>query len=263
MTSTIQFLLSDGHKHARDALNKAKAVICDIDGVLLSAGKAVRGAKELLGQHRCVFVSNNSTHTAASLAGVFNCLGLSCVPEDFFLAGEFAINWIHDTYPQHKVLVLASGDVARKADHDLNVFKRNCVTSADRPEIVLLCRDQSFTFDKLELASNAIKLGAQVVLSNPDLTHPAENGLFHTETGALWQAICAQVRPRSPLKIIGKPRPELVLQAIEFLDLVPSDLVFLGDNLATDAPAANAAGVPFIHTGGEGFALHQLVTSNG
>ena len=156
-------------------------------------------------------------------------------------------------------MVLASGGIAVKARERLNVFNPELLTATHRPDLLLLCRDEEATFEKIEAAANAARLGARVVLSNPDLTHPAADGMIHTETGALWAAIRAQLESIDPFAVIGKPNADLVERAVRHLRLRPSELVFLGDNLRTDAPAAAQAGIPFIHTGGAGFRLIDLV----
>lgn len=259
MASKIQIFPENGVDYARSFLHKAKAVICDIDGVLLTDGRPVTGAKKLLKRHRCVFVSNNSTHTAELLCAQFRDLGLLCEPGDFFLAGDAAVNFMSTVAPRASVMVLASGAIEQKAREKLNVFDRSRLSPSAKPDFVLLCRDQTATFDKLQSAANAIKLGARVILSNPDLTHPAENGMIHTETGALWQAVRVQLENCEPVATIGKPNTELVMKAVQYLGLVPSETVFLGDNLQTDAIAAANAGIPFIHTGGNGFRLSDLI----
>ena len=156
------------------------------------------------------------------------------------------------------VLVLASDDVARLAHRRLLVCE-DPVQAAGEAEWVLVCRDRTITFEKIEAAANAIRRGARAVVSNLDMTHPAGAGAVHTETGALWQALRMQLDDTAESVVIGKPCPELLLRAQERLGLLPQELVFLGDNLLTDAPAAAQAGVPFIHVGAGGFRLAELV----
>lgn len=225
---------------ARRLLTRAKALVCDIDGVLLINGKAVPGAEKLLASHRCVFVSNNSTHCAKGMAEVFARQGLTAAAEDFFLAGETAVRLIAERPGRPRVLLLASGEVLRLAQELLHLVD-------NRPDIVLLCRDLDVTFGKLEAAANAIAAGAQLVVSNPDFTHPAAAG-FHMETGALWQALMCQL-PSSALaaQVVGKPHVAMVNQALAHLRLGCEDAVFLGDNVATDATAARSAGMSFVH----------------
>ena len=259
MSSEIQQSSPIDLESARSRLRSARALVCDIDGVLLMCGQPVPGAKALLETHRCVFVSNNSTHTAEELSQVFHRLGLPSDSRDFFLAGEAAIDFVAGTNPEASVMVLASGGIEARAQEKLNVFNPTQLSASERPDLLLLCRDEGATFEKIEAAANAVRLGARIILSNPDLTHPAADGMIHAETGALWAAIRAQIESTEPFAVIGKPNAALVERAVRHLGFQPSELVFLGDNLTTDALAAAEAGIPFIHTGGAGFRLLDLV----
>ena len=258
MTNAMQIYPEQGIEAALGALRAARTVVCDIDGVLLMDGGPIEGAGEFLMRHRCVFVSNNSTHTAATLSALFNRIGLASRPQQFFLAGEAAVEYLHDYHAGAPVLVLASDDVARLAHRRLLVCE-DPVQAAGEAEWVLVCRDRTITFEKIEAAANAIRRGARAVVSNLDMTHPAGAGAVHTETGALWQALRMQLDDTAESVVIGKPCPELLLRAQERLGLLPQELVFLRDNLLTDAPAAAQAGVPFIHVGAGGFRLAELV----
>lgn len=239
MTKSNQGLLSQVVR-ARGLLARAKALVCDIDGVLLVNGRAVPGADRLLSSHRCVFVSNNSTHCASGMEKTFAAAGLTARAEDFFLAGETAVRLLAQRPDRPRVLLLASGEVRRLAEDLLHVVET-------KPDVVLLCRDQDVTFSKLEAAANAIAAGAHVVMSNPDFTHPAASG-FHMETGALWQALICQVAGIGIVpEVIGKPQVAMVEKALEHLRMTGGETVFLGDNLSTDAVAAQKAGMAFVH----------------
>ena len=258
MNNTVpQVLAADGLARARRIFHAARAVVSDIDGVLLVSGRATAGAQEMLQRRRCAFVSNNSTHTARTLARAFAETGLSAGEEDFFLAGETAVDVIARKFAQARVLALASGDVLALARERLCLVDERALP--ETVDVVLVCRDETLTFSKLERAANALRCGAAPVLANPDLTHPAALGRVHLETGALWRMLEVFRKPASNPVVIGKPAAALVLEAARHLAMAPHELVFLGDNLQTDARAAQAAGMPFIHVGGDGFDLLDLL----
>ena len=251
-------LLRDGLRAARRALAAARAVVSDIDGVLLVSGRATPGARELLEKKRCVCVSNNSTHTAETLSEVFAAAGLSVRPQDLFLAGEAAVSFLKKRFSQEPVLALASGDILKLAARELSVIDpEDCL--AQTPSAVLVCRDETLTFEKLQCAANALHLGAAAIVANPDLTHPAACGRVHLETGAIWQALRAQCLLPQQAVVVGKPSAMLVHEAARHMGAPLQELVFLGDNLLTDAAAAQAAGMPFIHVGAGGFSLEDLL----
>ena len=153
-TSPIQILAADGIDRARQVFGAARAVISDIDGVLLVSGRAVPGAGALLRRRRCALVSNNSTHTARTLRGVFAGAGLAAREQDFFLAGEAAVRAVHESFPGKSVLALASGEVLACARRTLPLAGAD-----ETPGVVLVCRDETLTFEKLQRAVNALRAG--------------------------------------------------------------------------------------------------------
>ena len=153
---------------------------------------------------------------------------------------------------------MASDDIARVARKELRVCRDMSEDISDA-DWVLVCRDRTISFEKIEAAVNAIRQGAGVVVSNLDTTHRGPSGSVHSETGAIWMMLQSQFSGLVNPTVIGKPNPDLLLSAVETMGLKPLDFVFLGDNLSTDAAAASSAGVPFIHTGGEGFCLADLI----
>ncbi len=185
-------------------------------------------------------------------------MGLKCQPDQFFLAGEAAVEFLAARYTTSRVLLLASDDIARVARKKLRVCSDMSEDISD-VDWVLVCRDRTISFEKIEAAVNAIRQGAGVVVSNLDMTHPGQSGSVHTETGAIWMMLQSQFSGLVNPTVIGKPNPDLLLSAVKTMGLKPLDFVFLGDNLSTDAAAASSAGVPFIHTGGEGFCLADLI----
>ena len=226
--------------------------------MLADGRRADRRSRGIPYAHRCVFVSNNSTHTAATLSALFNRIGLASRPQQFFLAGEAAVEYLHDYHAGAPVLVLASDDVARLAHRRLLVCE-DPVQAAGEAEWVLVCRDRTITFEKIEAAANAIRRGARAVVSNLDMTHPAGAGAVHTETGALWQALRMQLDDTAESVVIGKPCPSCCCGRRNALDCCRRSSSFWETTLLTDAPAAAQAGVPFIHVGAGGFRLAELV----
>lgn len=246
-----------GADAARQVLARAKAIISDIDGVLIDAnGKPLPCVRELLGMKPSALVSNNSTHTSDSIARRFTQAGVPLRAENIFLAGEYAVDFCRVRYAGKRVLVLASDEIMALAQRNLLPLR-----AASEAAAVLICRDRTITMDKVEAAVNAILNGAEVVLANPDYSHPAGSGL-RTETGAIWESIRCQIAGPVTLHTIGKPSAPLVEKALQQLAVKAQDAVFIGDNPDTDGAAAALLGIPFIHAGGRnGFALNELLAA--
>ncbi|MCA0851105.1 HAD hydrolase-like protein [Salipiger thiooxidans] len=94
-------------------------------------------------------------------------------------------------------------------------------------------------------SSNARAPGLPLIVANPDLTHPGEDGPV-IETGALLALLHACV-PRARSCVAGKPSAHLFRVALG--PVAPDAAVMIGDNPDTDIAGARRLGIPTIHVG--------------
>ncbi|MCL1915091.1 MAG: HAD-IIA family hydrolase [Desulfovibrionaceae bacterium] len=225
-----------------------RALLVDIDGVLLIGGRIVPGTEDLAKRfaRRLALVSNNSTHSAEDLCAVFVRAGVKVKPEQFFLAGIDTVKQLAHDFPGGKIVALASASIKNLLlQHGLHIIPGHRWHKADA---ILLCRDLDINYAKLENTANAALAGLPVYCANPDITHPAARGI-HLETGSLL-ALLKTVAPNMRVRVFGKPQPAMALAALDFLNATTSQALFIGDNLVTDLACAQAAGIAFWHVGG-------------
>ncbi|MBR9840038.1 MAG: HAD hydrolase-like protein [Rhodobacteraceae bacterium] len=84
-----------------------------------------------------------------------------------------------------------------------------------------------------------------LIVANPDLTHPGEDGPV-IETGALLALLHACV-PRARSCVAGKPSAHLFRVALG--PVAPDATVMIGDNPDTDIAGARRLGIPTIYVG--------------
>lgn len=230
--------------HTLDAAHVADyaAVLCDLDGCLVAGGLPLPGAEDFV--HACAstlsIVSNNSADTGVTLSRHLRSIGLPVPPERIFLAGELAVRTIAAERPGARVAVFAEPPLRQLAG-GLGLEQPE-----DRADVVLLARDTQFTLASLERALRLIEQGADLVVTNPDLSHPNAQGRPVPETGALlaaFRACCPDLAPR----VFGKPEPFLIHEALTASGVSAAQAVFVGDNPATDGAAAALAGLDFLH----------------
>ncbi|WP_316149565.1 HAD-IIA family hydrolase [Cupriavidus sp. BIC8F] len=218
--------------------------IVDLDGTLIRNGAALPGAAPLLEAlaGRYAIVSNNSTDTAAGLSRKLHRMGLAVAPAHLVLAGEMTVDWLARTSPDARVLLLGSPTLRRHAQ------RMGCRLVAQGADVVLLARDPCFSYGKLSAAVNALRAGARLVVTNPDISHPGDNGTCVPETGTLLAALtaCAEVQPEC---VIGKPSAALFREGLRRLQARPAQALMIGDNPATDAVGAIAMGMSFLLLG--------------
>ena len=205
---------------------------------------AIPGAAELIREigEGFVVVSNNSTHSAYGLATELAAAGLEIPPSKLILAGVMAVRRVARDYEGARVLLIGSPGLRAEGEAaGLRLVDR----AAD---VVLLGRDEAFSYDKLALAANEIRLGASLVVTNPDRSHPGEKGRLVPETGALMHAVVACAEPQA-VRVIGKPQPDLFLEALQRLGSIPSSTLVIGDNPETDGTGAARLGLRHVIVG--------------
>ncbi|TYC66791.1 HAD family hydrolase [Stappia sp. BW2] len=234
-TTTIQWL------GAAD-IDDYAAILCDLDGCLVSAGSPLPGAEEFVraAGKRLSIVSNNSADTSVTLSRKLTAIGLPLPQESIFLAGELTVRMIAAEHPGARVHVIAEQPLHQLAA-DLGLERAD-----ERADTVLLARDTRFTLNGLEKALRLLERGAELVVTNPDLSHPNPDGLPVPETGTLLAAFKACC-PGITARVIGKPQPFLIDAALSAAGVRAADAAFVGDNATTDGAAAALAGLDFIH----------------
>lgn len=219
-------------------------LIVDLDGTLVRGGALTPGAAAFLALHdgRFAVVSNNSTDTAPRLSALLGRLGLNVTADRLVLAGEEMIRFAAAHFQGARCLCVTTGLLRRQA------LRLGLTLVQQDPDVILLGRDRTITYDKIALIVNAVRRGAKLVVANPDLSHPALDGDVVPETGVLMNAIVAG-SGIAPHHIIGKPEAGLFRTALERLGASSANTVVIGDNPDTDGAGAMRLGMRSILIG--------------
>ncbi|WP_022728412.1 HAD-IIA family hydrolase [Fodinicurvata sediminis] len=223
---------------ARIDLDRYRAFLCDLDGCLVSGQTVLPGARAFVDYagERLHLFSNNSTDTPETLSERLRALDLAIPPERILLAGTASLDHLAETAPGAAVALYGTPALHRYAQ------ARGLHLTDDRPSHVVLTRDPGFTYDDLNRIIRQLAQGAQLIVTNPDRTHPGADGLPVAETGALLAALRA-CQPKLTCQVIGKPEPLLYRIALDRLQLPARDILAIGDNPATDGLGARRAGM--------------------
>lgn len=228
----------------------------DWDGCVAIENRIVPQAIDLILGHldKVAIVSNNSSSLPSDFAEILANYGISLKIDRIILAGAEALMAI-SLEKSARVFLIAS---ERMRDY---AFDLGIVLDEQDPNIVLLMRDQTFSYEKLMLAANALRAGARLVVANADLSHPGVDKRVVPETGALLAALMACTgNPDMGWQLVGKPGPTLFAKACMALGVEASDAVMIGDNPLTDAEGAALAGIPAILIGQHsGLTLADLI----
>jgi 4-nitrophenyl phosphatase len=222
-------------------LTQLRSLIIDMDGVLYRLNTPLAGAAEFLQflrqrHKRFLLVTNNSTLTVAQYVDKLAGMGIAASEDDILTSAEATAQYLAGVAPRGtRVYVIG--------EHGIRVAleKRGFVLADDtNVAYVVAALDRQLTYEKLRIASLAIRGGAQFIGTNPDKTLPTEAGLI---PGAKAILAALEVATATPPLIIGKPEPAMLQLALQKLRAEPETTAIIGDGLETDVPGGHRLGL--------------------
>lgn len=225
-----------------DALRQKKLFLLDMDGTLYLGDRlfpdTLAFLKEIRGRGAdYLFLTNNSSRGTADYIRKLTGLGIPCQAEDFFTSTHAAIHYLSKNHPDALVYALGTAsfkDQLHKAD--IRVTDR-LMSGID---CLLMGYDTELTYQKLVDACHLINQGLPYLATNPDWVCPTATG-YLPDCGAMAQML-EHATGRLP-HVLGKPRPDIALLALEQKGCRPEEAVLIGDRVYTDIACARAAGL--------------------
>jgi HAD superfamily hydrolase (TIGR01450 family) len=225
-------------------------VLCDLDGVVWLAHRAIPGSAEAVARlrsagHRVVFVTNNSASTIAEQEAALAAVGID--------ASGHVVN--------SAMSAAALVSVGERALVCGGAGLRDAVTAAGAEVVMMTEASTDETFDAvvvgwhrefdyriLTLASGAVRRGARLLASNDDATYPTPGGPI-PGGGAILAAVERAAGVRAT--IAGKPHAPMAGVVARFLGLddlsALADAVMVGDRPETDGLFARTIGCRYGH----------------
>jgi HAD superfamily hydrolase (TIGR01458 family) len=256
----------------RAALAGTRALLLDLDGVIVVAGEPVPGAPEAIARlERRGFpyriVTNTSAVSRATLARWSVRIGAPIPAERFESALSASAAWTARAFPGQPLYVLASPDARTEfAGQHLLTHEEAGRPGATVAAVVIGDSPEEAIFDNLNRAFRLVRAGAVLVgmHRNPWWLTPEGPTL---DSGAFVAGLefAAEVRAR----IVGKPAPSFFSVAVADLrrvagrDLARRDIAMVGDDVRTDIRAAQRAGLRgiFVLSGKHGPADIETATA--
>jgi len=220
--------------HVQSLFQKKKVAFLDLDGTIYMGDALIPGAKEFLGSLKdkgifFYFLSNNSSRSKADYVKKLSALGIYTDEEGIILSTDGVIAFllernIRDIYV-----------VGTKSMKEMFIQAGFDVESPN-PSFVILGFDTELTYEKLKTAALFIQNGVELIATHPDLVCPTPEG-FIPDTGAML-ALFEKATSKKPLKIFGKPNPEMITHIMKKHNVSPENVVMIGDRIYTDMELA-------------------------
>jgi HAD superfamily hydrolase (TIGR01457 family) len=219
-----------------------KGFIFDLDGTVYRGDSLIPGADRVIRLLRekgkkVVFLSNKPIQTREDYAAKLTQLGIPTQSEEVINSTFVMTNYLKKIAPQARLFVVGEPPF-------IGELKRAGFKITDEPkeiEYVVVAFDRTFDYQKLNVAFQAIKLGAHFVATNPDRTCPVEGGEIPDCAGMI--AAIEAVTGKKVEIIVGKPSPLIIQTALEVMALKPEDCILIGDRLETDIKMGRESGM--------------------
>jgi len=219
-----------------------RGFIFDLDGTVYRSNTLIPGADKVIqllreSGRRVVFLSNKPIQTREDYASKLTRLGIPTQPDEVINSTFVMINYLGKNAPQARLFVV--GEIPF-----IEELKRAGFIITDDPkeiDCVVVAFDRTFDYRKLNIAFQAIKLGARFVATNPDRTCPVEGGEIPDCAGMI--AAIEAVTEKKVEVVVGKPSPIMMQAALEVLGLKPEDCILIGDRLETDIKMGKESGI--------------------
>ena len=216
-----------------------RAVIMDMDGVVVQGDHLIDGAQDLIGRLQSrnikfLILTNNSIYTPRDLAARLRFLGLEVPAENLYTSALATARFLHAQHPHGSAYVVGEAGLTT-ALHDAGYT----LTEHD-PDYVVIGETTSYSFERIARAVRLVSDGARFIATNPDPVGPGQFGLTPA-TGAL-AALIARASGVDAY-FIGKPNPLMLRTALRQLDVHSEEAIMVGDRMDTDIVMGTESGM--------------------
>jgi HAD superfamily hydrolase (TIGR01458 family) len=257
----------DSPARLRAALGGVRALLLDLDGVIVLKGELLAGAGEALLRldARDIpfrIVTNTSLISRRSLSSWGDRLGAPIAPERIMSALSASAAYTRHRHPGGPLFVIASADALTEfADQRLLTAEEADRPTAQAAAVVVGDAPEAITYDNLNRAFRLVRRGAELVgmHRNPWWLTPDGPTL---DSGAMVTGLEFATERRA--RILGKPSPAFFREAAAELGaevraaggrrLTRNEIAMVGDDVRTDCIAASRVGLrtAFVLTGKHG-----------
>lgn len=231
-------------------LSEITTYLFDLDGVLWRGDTAIEGAVAAVKRmreagKRCLFCTNNSSHTPADYVDKLHDMGLHVNEFDVLTSSWVTAHYLsgHFTGPFLAYVVGEEGIHSSLQKIGARIVPDSDLDSTQSVDCVVVGIDRHFTYTKLHHAQRLIANGALFIATNRDASYPVEDGVA-PGAGSIVAAV--ETASGTTPVTVGKPRPVMIDLIMQKLNLQPHEVAFVGDRLDTDIVCARRAGITAI-----------------
>lgn len=243
-----------------DALRGVRALLLDIDGVLVLRGRQIPGAAEALAalERRGMpyrLATNTSAISRASLAAHLARAGLQVPLERIVSAASATAAHVRRRHPGGRIFLISTADAATEF---VGLDLMSVADDGRADAVVIGDASHELTFGQLDRAFHHLRLGARFVAMHKNRWWLTKHGVT-LDSGGLVVGLEYAAERRAT--VVGKPSRAFFLEAVRELAaesgppvLHAADVAMIGDDLWNDVLGARRAGLRgiFVRSGKHG-----------
>ena len=233
-------------------LSEKKFFLLDMDGTIYLDNDLFDGTLDFLDKvknkgGKYLFVTNNSSKSVDAYVKKLEKLGIPACADDFLTSTDATVLYLNSNHPGKKFYSMGT----KSFTEQLKSSGVNVTTELEDDIFgLVISNDTELTFKKLDDACILLGRGVEYIATNPDWVCPTSYG-YVPDCGSFAEML-EHATGRKPL-FIGKPKPEMLLLAMEKYGYEKDETVMIGDRVYTDIASGYNAGVDTIFVlSGEG-----------
>jgi HAD superfamily hydrolase (TIGR01450 family) len=232
-----------GWETIRSLLAEIRCWLLDMDGTVSLGEDRIPGTErffDALKDQRYIFVTNNSSHSAAHYEERMNRIGIRARRDEILTSTDALLMYLDGVFGRPiRAYPVGTPDF----ESELESGGVTLIREKDAPvDAVLVGFDTTLNYAKLDGACSHIRSGAPWYAANPDKVCPLPGGRVLPDCGAII-AFLETCTGTSPAKIIGKPDTAMVEMVLARYGYRREEVAMVGDRIYTDMAVARNAGI--------------------
>ena len=234
-------------------LSEKKFFLLDMDGTIYLDDDVFDGTFDFLDKVRAkggkyLFVTNNSSKSVDAYVQKLNRLGIAADASNFLTSTDATILYLNTNYPGKRFYAMGTKSfIEQMIEGGVDVVTDVC----DGIYGIVISNDQELNFKKLDDVSRLLTSGVEAyIATNPDWVCPTAYGYVPDCGSFAW--MLEKATGKAPY-FIGKPRPEMLLLAMQKYGYTKEESLMVGDRVYTDIAAGYNAEIDTVFVlSGEG-----------
>jgi HAD superfamily hydrolase (TIGR01450 family) len=216
-----------------------KAVIFDLDGVLYIGDKVVAGTVEAIStlsqDYQIFYLTNNSGKSQEQIIQKLRMFGFGANDRNTYCGSYALVAYLAENKISPVYLIGTESLRKDLISHNIKVEH-----SSEVPAVVVGL-DPNFGYDKIAIALEAIRNGANLIVANVDRSYPVGDGRRLPGCGAMVGAIVGATG-HTPDFQVGKPNTYMLELLCREHGLSAAEICVVGDQFESDIKMANNFG---------------------